>query len=266
MAIQDNVSIIQTSQGSGSGGWVNYNIFTQLEEPEIKEGIWIQTNQVYQSITTDKNILNEGGEWGSVMTDLPYNFYYGSAVVYNGEIHILGSYSLNCYTKHYKWNGSSWTSVSTLPYDFYYGSAIVYNGEIHILGSYSSTCSTKHYKWNGSTWTRVSTLPYNFHGGSAVVYNGENIYILGSSSNRRSYSAFTSPEKLFNPYTLIIQRGNTSSGVYQACLVNTFDDIVGENNRLLTGFDDIWYFLETKLDTSSPVYYGDGTKWIKLKN
>ena len=225
MAIQDNVSIIQTSQGSGSGGWVNYNIFTQLEEPEIKEGIWIQTNQAHQSITTDKNILNEGGEWGSVMTDLPYNFEYGSAVVYNGEIHILGGNEGTI--KHYKWSGSSWTRVSTLPYNFAHSSSIVYDKSIYIIGS------------------KVSS---------------------GTNIESKYYAAFTSPEKLFNPYTLIIQRGNTSSGVYQTCFSDTFSKIEGENNRMLTGFDDIWYFLETKLDTSSPVYYGDGTKWIKLKN
>ena len=100
---------------------------------------------------------------------LPYNFYNGSAVVYNNEIHILGSSdsSINT-TKHYKYNGSSWTSVSTLPYNFNYGSAVVHNNEIHILGGGNG--QTKHYKYNGSSWTSVSTLPYNFYYGSAVVF------------------------------------------------------------------------------------------------
>ena len=112
---------------------------------------------------------------------LPYSFYQGSAVIYNGEIHILGGGdNSGNYTKHYKWNGSTWTSVSTLPYNFYQGSAVIYNGEIHILGGGGG--STKHYKWNGSTWTSVSTLPYNFQYGSAVIYNGE-IHILGSDNS-----------------------------------------------------------------------------------
>ena len=245
-------------QARGGWGECNLNIFTQLEEPEIKEGIWIQTNQVYQSITTDKNILNEGGEWGSVMTDLPYNFQRGSAVVYNGEIHILGGEGGQ--TNHYAWNGSSWRSVSTLPYDFYHGSAVVYNGEIHILGGDGGR--TKHYKWNGSSWRRVSTLPYRFCYGSAVVY-GKSIYTINAA---RSYCAFTSPDKLFDPHTVIIQKGNVTSGVYQTCFSDTFARITGGNNRFLSGFDDIWYFVETSLDTSSPIYYGNGTKWIKLKN
>ena len=45
--------------------------------------------------------------------------------------------------KHYKWNGTEWTSVSTLPYSFFSGSVVVYNNEIHILGGLNN--STAHY-------------------------------------------------------------------------------------------------------------------------
>ena len=113
---------------------------------------------------------------------LPYDFYTGSAVVLNNEIHILGSSNTGNYTKHYKYNGKSWSSVSTLPYNFYNGSAVVLNNEIHILGSSNSVNYTKHYKYNGSSWSSVSTLPYNFYAGSAVVLNNE-IHILGSYNN-----------------------------------------------------------------------------------
>ena len=96
----------------------------------------------------DIKLITDGGEWTSVST-LPYSFYDSSAVVYNNEIHILGSYnsssynSSSDYTNHYKYDGSTWTNVSTLPYDFYCGSPVVLNNEIHILGGYDS--NTKHY-------------------------------------------------------------------------------------------------------------------------
>ena len=38
--------------------------------------------------------------WSNVST-LPYEFYYGSAIVLDNEIHILGSYNSNYYTNHY---------------------------------------------------------------------------------------------------------------------------------------------------------------------
>ena len=114
---------------------------------------------------------------------LPYNFNSGSAVVYNDKIHILGGgYSSN-YTSHYKFNGTSWESVSTLPYRFSRGSAVVYNDKIHILGGDSdSSYFTSHYKFNGTSWESVSTLPYSFSNGSAVVYNDE-IHILGGGDS-----------------------------------------------------------------------------------
>jgi hypothetical protein len=74
---------------------------------------------------------------------LPYNFYYGSAVVKDNKIYIIGSSDSNYYKSHYKYDGTSWTSVSILSYDFYKGSAVVYNKAINLLGGSAST--TKHY-------------------------------------------------------------------------------------------------------------------------
>ena len=104
----------------------------------------------------------------------------GCAVVYKNEIHIL--YNKN----HYKWNGTSWTSVSTLPYDFTGGCALVYNNEIHIMGCYSYRY---HYKWNGTTWTSVSTLPYNLYDGCVVVFNNK-IHILSSTMSDYKYNHY----------------------------------------------------------------------------
>ena len=143
--------------------------------------------------------------------DLPCSFYYGSSVVYNNEIHILGG--SNSSTNHYKWNGTEWTEVSTLPYTFCRASAVVLNNEIHILGT-NMNYYTRHYKWDGSTWTSVSTLPYNFADGSAVVYNNE-IHILGGSYQRTYHykwdgSAWTSVSTL--PYTFYQGSGVVLNG------------------------------------------------------
>ena len=138
-------------------------------------------NNGYKIGTVRKRIMFENFEELTFnCTALPYGFYNGSAVVYNDEIHILGSGASVSSTKHYKFDGTKWTQVSTLPYNFYVGSAVVYNNEIHILGGSSGI--TNHYKFNGVEWTQVSTLPYTFYSGSAVVYNDE-IHILGSSYN-----------------------------------------------------------------------------------
>ena len=106
---------------------------------------------------------------------LPYKFYSGSAVVWNNEIHIMGSSDGK--TNHYAFNGTSWRSVSTLPYEFYEGSAVVYNDEIHILGGPSG--KTNHYAFNGTSWRKLYDIP-SLANGSAVIYNDEIHLLCGS--------------------------------------------------------------------------------------
>ena len=145
-----------------------------------------------QAGTTDEYVSFGYGEIKKMETTvrvmlkkLPYQFNQAAAVVYNGEIHILGSSSgTGAQTKHYKWNGSEWVSVSTLPYTFLWGTAVVYNNEIHVFACTStSSNSGVHYKWNGSSWTQASSPPWSgsdyssIRGCSAVVL-GNDIHLF----------------------------------------------------------------------------------------
>ena len=173
---------LKNSLGSGGGGGNGGGVACQF------------------SIKENSVVVNQD----EVISTLPYDFSYGSAVVFNNEIHILGGGNNN----HYKWDGgtwsTSWHSVSTLPYDFKYGSAVVLNDEIHILGGGGTP--KKHYKWNGTSWTSVSTLPYNFAYGSAVVFNNE-IHILGGSSGGGGTEHYRL-KRIANLITLYLQSGN----------------------------------------------------------
>lgn len=149
-------------------------------------------NEIYMlestsaSASSSKLYKYNGTEWEyNVELKLPYANSKGTMIVFNGEIHHLGGNSPNN-TKHYKFDGSKWSEVSTLPYLFSNGSAVVYNNELHIIGSNKEM--TKHYKWDGISWTEVSTLPYNYYGNSVVVYNGE-IHIFGTSDSSIAGSA-----------------------------------------------------------------------------
>lgn len=82
------------------------NVFTQATEPVIKDGIWVKTANPHRQVIIDNRVLNEGGAWGGAINDLPIGFYGGCAVVYGGEVYILGGYMST--TSFYKWNGSSW--------------------------------------------------------------------------------------------------------------------------------------------------------------
>ena len=168
--------------------------------------------------------------------EIPYPFYQSSAVVLNDEIHVLGSSESGYGSRHYKWNGTAWTMVSTLPYILYRGSAVVLNDEIHFLGGQNK--NTVHYKWNGIAWTEVSTLPYPFYQGPAVVLNDE-IHILGGKGVYTAHykwngTAWTSVSTL--PYDF-----------YDGCAVVLNDEI-----HILGG------------SVYTPHYKWNGTAWTRV--
>ena len=140
-----------------------------------------------QAGTTDEYVSFGYGEIKKLETTvrvmlkkLPYKFSNAAAVVYNGEIHILGSSDSSSQTKHYKYNGSEWVSVSTLPYSFIWGAAVVFNNEIHILGcSHLTNGSGIHYKWNGSSWTQASSPLWSGLNGNDI--KGSSAVVLGNA-------------------------------------------------------------------------------------
>lgn len=215
---------------------------------------------------------------------LPYEFNHGSAVLYNGEIHILSSVVSEYRTSHYKWDGTKWVEVSTLPYEFYYGSAVVFNGEIHILGgSGSSSGKKKHYKWNGSEWVSVSTLPYMFRNGVAVVYNNE-IHIMGSEESsyytshykwngsswsevgELPYSFYTASGFIYNNEIHVLgsydSKYNTAHYKYDGSSwisVSTLPQKLSNGHALVVGTDI--YMIQWE-----EVYKYDGTSWSTAPN
>ena len=376
--------------GASSGGTAGLNIFTQPNEPEKKDGIWIKTNNQYEKCIVDNHhLMSQTGVWSDVIKDIPANsndtifdaFLYNgniallhgqyigdgrysgyriilfngtsysyinlnighyvhgikcavynnkiyifgyseqdyspnginsrlyiydgsttttvtltnevssdaSVVVYNNKIHTIGirhySYDENVWTEltpcphyyfteaivfdgaihvvsynvntskgspHYKYSGSSWTELSDAPVNFWYGTTVIYNGELHILSD------SYHYKYNGNTWTQVSIPPLNAVS-KAVTYNNS-IYIFNADGR----ASFTTPARVYNPNTVILQRGDQHDGIYNTAIAST--SITGDNSRFVSGFDDCYYFADSAFDWNAPMYYGNGSQWIKFKN
>ena len=252
----------------------NGSTWVQLNNTAFSSGSFVvYDNSIYGICrTSDADNLYK---WNSINDTwdrvhyLPHGIWQDSIpVIYNGEIHVFD----NCYyyesgshqtTKHYKWNGSTWEFVGSTPYYFGIGSAVVYNNELHFLGGGSSNSGQSthyHYKWNGSTWSSVSTLPCKLYDGFAVVYNG-GIHI---GQIDKTHCQFQSPEKVYEPNTLIINK-STSTGTGKYCTM-ICSPAIKNNQRFLTGFDDVFYFADTAFDWNAPMYYGNGSQWIKFKN
>ena len=157
------INILQSNFGHYEWDEENWVRVSSMPFTFDESGAALSYSTQIHTFYNDEHYIWGGGDWSLVGT-LPYYFYYGAAVVYNDEIHILGSESQedtgeHNYKKHYKWDGSSWTEVSTLPYNFYRGVAVVYNNKIHILGSAQSGMHQKHYEWDGESWQESTIVP-----------------------------------------------------------------------------------------------------------
>lgn len=114
----------------------------------------------------------DGTDLVEVGTDIPApSSGVGKFITYNNQIHMFVNID------HYKWDGSSWTKVSTTPFNFGFSEIVVKDNEIHVLGG--GAYSRKHYKWNGRSWTALNDLPIHLHQGTSAVLNGS-IHIIGS--------------------------------------------------------------------------------------
>lgn len=98
-------------------------------------------------------------------------------VIYNNYIHALGAGSN--FIKHYKFDGTTWTTDIDLPYSADGASFCVANSQIHMLGGYSTNNNyQKHYKFDGTSWIEESILPYKANNLISVYYRGY-LNILG---------------------------------------------------------------------------------------
>ena len=50
--------------GEASSGAIN--VFTQIDEPDKKDGIWIQTNKNYNNIVFDTSTTTDDGSWTDI--------------------------------------------------------------------------------------------------------------------------------------------------------------------------------------------------------
>ena len=88
------------SGGSGSGGTtsdLSLNIFTQSDQPDISDGVWVQTQNRYSKVVV-ANAISTDGEWSDVAGTLPTSFSaYNKPVLFNGKMYLVDSMSYGTY-------------------------------------------------------------------------------------------------------------------------------------------------------------------------
>ena len=190
-----------------------------------------------------------------------------SFVSNNGRIDIFVN-EANDYPKYHKYIENDHLYDLNDP-PSYVNHAVLYNGIIHLLSGDSSN-NYPHYIYNKSsdTYTKIGNLPNYIDS----VYTKDN-YLAGIGEKYISGQficylyKYTTPENVYDPQTLIIQKGYTNGGKYVTNITDT-SVIEGDglNNRFPSGFDDCYYFADSAFDWNAPMYYGNGSQWIKFKN
>lgn len=124
----------------------------------------------------------DGSKWVKV-TNLPYLDMYTKFVECNGKVHMLGgnssSYGSN---KHYTYDGSNWTLVSSV-IPIKYGNYVSYKNNIYGVATQTYGSSDNKYahslmlyKYDGTEWVEQGYIPYCDYSPSLFVI-GEKMYL-----------------------------------------------------------------------------------------
>ena len=199
----------------------------------------------------------------------PISSYGPSAVVAVGSvIYAFGiynqSYSSDRNTYKFDTTSNSWASLGMSPITLSKSYPVAVGTDIYLLGSDAAN-GTAFYKYNTltNTYTQLSNLPSNVYNGAAVGV-GIDIYLLGGNNNRTTNRKYHAENKSYETdNTVIVAQGKTYNIGYNVKIYN----LNGSTYPPLYGFADAWFYtLEDGLITDMPVYYGDGTQWINIKN
>lgn len=176
------ISFLKTKGGSS----IAPNVFLQQNEPETKEGIWLQDDTLtFDNIAFDTDISGE--ENWDIRNDyaiMPGSMSYHPAPIIGNDIYLFG---IGGNKPSYKYNiiNDSYTKISDYPYSYgTSGSAIVSIGtDIYILGGgYAGLLSNYKYDTLKDIYTQLSNIPYTFLNNVAATV-GTNIYLFGSYNN-----------------------------------------------------------------------------------
>lgn len=175
-------------QPIGDLRWIPHLSEVPIEGDISDTGNIIELNNELHIISLNQHVVFDGCEW-QTLPNLPFIANGCGAVVYNGEIHLLGGIINGTYqTTHYKWDGSEWISVSTLP--AYYHNAIpaVYDNKIHIDQISTEWRISRHYAWDGSEWSEPTSTSMTDKVYNLVSFNGL-LYMFLDPDDENIFSA-----------------------------------------------------------------------------
>ncbi len=193
---------------------------------------------IYQaSEYTQAHYKWNGTSWVQ-LSNLPYPFDGGYAVVWDNKIHIMGRNIVTTTSdssqrkKHYSFNGSAWSSQSTAPSPLDFGTAVVvaFEGGIHVFKG------TSHWKYYGVSWALGESSPNAMFTTNRLAYDlGDHyLHFIGGMYTKGGAGSYTEPPnnaKVIAGDVIIINtnKGKKSAYLYRKGLVHNIVNILGKN-------------------------------------
>lgn len=201
-----------SSKGSGMSN--NYNMYYKMSNNDISSSYGFSHILYLDGFYYLFGNCNSATYWFKVTEDfstitrmspdIPYSFYYASAVVYRGEIYLIGSGNGSYARNFYKFNGKSWVKLTNLSFNHQsVFSPVVHEDKIYLWSSATKTMRC----YDGTNWSTVP-LAYTLSqksdiGGQLFYFNNKlHFAVWGDSDNRSITDIFCLENNTFvdSPY------------------------------------------------------------------
>ena len=198
-----------TTNVQSTSGKTTLNIFTQDEEPETYDGIWVKDNNIAVTgvdFASEFSIFNSWSYDASVST--PNAVREATNVSIGTDIYVIGGTVNNGSSNSmFKYDTVNKTikSLASLPYKAYGIAATAFGTDIYIFGGRDgSNGLNKAYRYDTltDTYTQLTNMPYYSGQFSCVLYHND-IYLFGGHHNGSQLRSACKYSISTNKYTVL---------------------------------------------------------------
>ncbi|MGD6894283.1 Kelch repeat-containing protein [Bacillus infantis] len=231
----------------GGGGGATLNIYTQLAEPQKKDGIWLQTTDKFKTIFQDLSVYLANSWVVNAIAPLPLTRGLHATVLAGDFIYVFGgrqnSSSQSGLLDVYKYNIKTnlWSYVGPLPYGSINSAptgftGVYKNGIIYLFGMIGSgTPTIKRFQVSTETWLANTSYALRASWGEIFDYGPDELLVVmpGASTYIFAYKISTDSWRQVNTNTYNV-RDLSGSAVH---LIDNKIWFIGSNNRNTLYYD-----------------------------
>ncbi|WP_137744830.1 Kelch repeat-containing protein [Robertmurraya siralis] len=218
-----------TGRVNVGGGGAGLNVYTEVNEPPKKEGVWIKTDKKYKKIISDTMawIANSFRD-PSLIADMPTPRFGVRTVYCNGAIYAIGGQqNSSFYGRCYKYDivSNTWSEITSPQYLIAGGHSVdAIDNKIYVIGGYTQTGTANPlgvvqiYDTNTGVWSLGTTMTganagiLTLYGHSSAVHDRKIYCFDGRSGGGVNFAYMIAYDVDADNWSIVHQ--NMSSGYY----------------------------------------------------